>query len=243
MASFTPQNLLTARGLVQLLAQPDGNTVVAFDATMKEKHSRESPSTDYEVEDGTSASDHIVIKQFFLELNCFVSDTPSKSSISAVSGVAGVVASAANARIARANSGAGRVVSAAKQATVLLGALDTIGRRSAQVYNQLVNYQEARQAFTAVTSLYVYKNMFIGSLSAPRDAKTGRGVEFDLKLVQLRIVQQQTVNIVKFASPDLASGLADKGKQTPKKPSQLGLGIQDATKDATDFLKAHGINP
>lgn len=201
-------------GVVSLLNQSqrrvqfiqNSNTVITVDCMVNEKHSRKSQPTEFEVEDGSTVSDHVILKPFSLSLTGIISDTPINlatlansaltTAVSAVAPPLGVIGVAAG-------------LSGVALAASLFGAKNP----SVQAYNQLLGLQEARKPFDVVTTLKRYANMWISDLGAPRAADTGRVLLFELELTQLLLVTPLTVNIVKYASPDLAAKQVDKGKQ------------------------------
>lgn len=201
-------------GVVSLLNQSqrrvqfvqNNNTVITVDCMVNEKHSREAVPTEFEVEDGSTVSDHVVLKPFNLSLTGIISDTPVN------------VATLANAALTTAITsfappvgvvGGAAGLSGVSLAAALFGAKNP----SVQAYEQLLGLQESRKPFDVLTTLKRYANMWIKSLGAPRDAGTGRVLLFEIELVQLLLVTPLTVNIVKYATPDLAAKQVDKGKQ------------------------------
>lgn len=66
--------------------------------------------------------------------------------------------------------------------------LDFADANAAATYNALVRFQESRTPFTAVSGLYLYRNMLIKSLSAERDAQTSRILKGTAELQEIIIV-------------------------------------------------------
>lgn len=190
--------------------------VFTLDCSINEVHSRESPPTEFPVEDGTTITDHILVKPFQLELNGMVSDTP-------ISLIASAITTGASAVLPRAGILAGGA------AFALYSAIAKSQSPSVLAFGQLLKLQAQRQPFTVITSLQRYPSMWIKSLSVPRDAKTGDALVFKLTLVQLTVVSPQTVNIQQFKDPSLAAGTQDAGTQALKDKgvSALQQGIGD----------------
>lgn len=206
---------------VQFIRPNTGGAVITIDATLSEKHSREAEPTQFEVEDGNSVSDHIILKSFTLELQGLISDTPLSIVNSLVTTAVGAVLPPIG-------------VVAGSLGVALFSALSKSDSPSVAAYGQLLGLQEERKPFNVLTTLKLYKNMWIKSISVPRDANTGKALLFDVTLVQLLLVTPQTVNIVKYASPDLSSGLANKGKQEVDNEAvrQFKLGVAGAVNAA-----------
>ena len=188
---------------VQLIV--NNNTVIQLDASIKEIHGRESPPTEFPVENGTVISDHVMIKPFNLELTGVISDTP-------VGDTQGLITEVATSFTSALTPPVGLVAASAGYA--LFSALSESEAPSVVAYNQLLNLQASAQPVDVWTSLYRYPNMWISSISAPRDAETGRVLIFTVKLVQLILVQPQSVNIQVFANPALSANKADAGSST-----------------------------
>jgi hypothetical protein len=183
----------------------NGNTVITLDVSASETHSRESPPTEFEVENGQVVSDHVVLKPFSLHLQGIISDTPLN--------LQAILAGAATTAVSTFIPQAGVLAAGAGSGVALFSALASSKSPSVAAYNQLLQLQAMKMPFDVLTTLFLYKNMWIKSLSIPRDASTGRVLVFDIDLVQLLLVTPQTVNIVKFAAPDVAASQSDKGKQ------------------------------
>lgn len=184
----------------------NNNTVIQLDASIKELHQRESPPTEFPVENGTTISDHVIIKPLSLELTGIISDTP-------ISGANQLLTEAATTLTSALLPPVGLVVGSAAYA--LYKSLSDSKSPSVAAYNQLLQLQENAQPVDVLTSLFRYTNMWIKSISAPRDADTGKALIFTISLVQLLLVTPQSVSIQIFANPDLAAGPADVGQQDP----------------------------
>lgn len=216
--------LLGTQQRVQFI-QSDTGTVVTLDASISETHKRESPPTEFPVEDGTTISDHIIIKPFELEIQGMISDTPIKLLNSVLTTAAGVALPASG----LVGVGAG---------LALFNALAGSGSPSVSAYGQLLLLQEGRKAFDVLTTLKRYTGMFIKSISVPRDVGTGRALIFTVSLGQLLIVKPQTVNIQIFQDSDLSSDQANLGKQQESGVDPL----QQGYKDTVSFAKKIGLN-
>lgn len=187
------------------------NTIIQFDASLKEDHQRESPPTEFPVENGQVVSDHIIVKPFNLELTGIISDTP-------IGGIQGLLTEVATSLTASLLPPVGLIAGAAGVA--LFSALSKSKSPSVAAYSQLLQLQagippNGPQPFDVLTSLYRYPSMWIKSLSVPRDSDTGRSLLFTVSLTQLILVSPQSVNVQIFANPSLSANLADTGQQGP----------------------------
>jgi hypothetical protein len=192
-------NLISGKGKkVQIIRE--NKTVIEIDCTTQETHSRESPPTEFELEDGGTVSDHIILKQQALEIQGIITDTP----ISVINSALTAVASHFIPPIGIVAAGVGMA---------LFNALKKSESPSVQAYAQLLKLQEERKPFDVLTTLNRYDSMVIKSISVPRDAATGQTLVFTLQLVKLKIVKPQTVNIGKYNNSDLSPEELNGGKQ------------------------------
>ena len=200
--------------------QNSTNTLIQFDASLKENHKRTSTPTKFPIENGSMVSDHVIISPFNLDLTAIISDTP-------IGGVQGLVTEAATTLTSALTPPAGLIAGAAGYA--LFKSLSNSESPSVAAYNQILQLQENAQPFDVLTSLYRYPSMWISSLSAPRDAGTGASVVFDITLEQLILVSPQSVNVQIFANPGLSANKADLGQQGLNLSAQYQAGFNSAT--------------
>ncbi len=197
--------LLGSQQKVQFIQSGTG-TVISIDCTVQETHGRESPPTEFPVENGDTISDHIIIKPFSLEIHGIITDTPLKLLNSAITTAAGAILPP----IGIAAAGAG---------VALYKALSTSKSPSVAAWGQLLALQDGRKPFDVLTTLKRYPNMWIKSISVPRDNTTGQVLAFTIQLVQLLLVSPQTVNISIYSNANLGAGLGDLGKQETSNPA------------------------
>jgi len=179
------------------------DSTLVVDCSVSERHSREAIPSEFPIEGGDNISDNILIKPYVLELQGIKTDTPIKISQSVITTLAtvalppvGVVAAGFGYALANANDGT--------------------SSPSKTMYEQLLSLQDSKKPFSIVTGLKRYDNMWIKSISVPRDASTGRALVFDVSLIELNIVQAVVTNIQIFSNSGLASSQADLGKQQSK---------------------------
>jgi hypothetical protein len=224
-------NLLTQSSTVQFIAQ-GGNTVISLDCSIKETHKRKAVATEFEVEDGQTISDHFIIKPVGLAITGMITDTPlSLLSNLLTTGVTAVVG----------KLGGASVLGAAAPALALapaLGGGQSSSSPSVAAYLQLLQIMQSALPINVLTSLFRYKNLWITEITVPRDSKTGKCLLFDMELTQLLLVAPKTVNIAKYADPDVAASQADKGKQSS---GALGAGFQAGSSDTSSVAKAFGV--
>lgn len=208
---------------VQLIQ--NNNTVVQFDASIKEQHKRESPPTEFPVENGQTISDQIILKPFALELTGLITDTP-------IGGVEQLLTEVATTLTAKLTPPKTLVAAGAAigLGTALFTAIAGSKSPSVAAYGQLLILQEKGLPVDVITSLYRYPNMWIKSISAPRDADTGKALLFTIELVQLILVSPQSVNIAIFANPALSAAIADMGEQGTGIPNGFQQGFSDTNK-------------
>lgn len=182
----------------------NNNTVVQLDASIKEDHSREATPTEFPVENGLNISDHLILKPFMLEINGTISDTP-------IGGVKGLITEAATTVTSALLPPVG--VLAAGAGYALFSALQKSKKPSVAAYAQLLQLQANAVPVDVITSLYRYSSMWITKISVPRESSSANELLFTVSLIQLILVQPQTVNVQVFANGGLAAHEADAGNQ------------------------------
>lgn len=214
---------LTGQQRVQIIQ--NNQTVIQLDCSVSETHSRESPPTEFPVENGQTISDHVIVKPFALELQGIISDTPI--------GTAGqLLTSAATTLTSSLVPPAGVIAGAAAVAggSALFTALKKSKTPSVAAFLQLIQLQQNAQPVSILTSLNRYENMWIKNISVPRDNATGKSLVFTVQFVQLLLVSPQSVNIAIFANPALAAAEANAGDQGLDLSKKYQQGFDNATK-------------
>lgn len=160
-----------------------------IDAALKEEHAREAIVTEYPIEEGSDVTDHVLPKPKRYSLDGVVSDTP----------MGGM-------REIRANQGAfveGETTFGVKPSDDALAKLEEIF--------------ENRKAVTIETELKTYENMFMESLSVPRDKETGEALRFSAKFKQGKFIKNERTT-VRVAVPRAAKKV-NRGNK-PAKPKE-----------------------
>jgi hypothetical protein len=202
--------LLAAIGLkkkVQFIK--NGNTVIEFEASLQENHSRTSTPTEFPIENGNIINDHVILKPFELTMTAIITDNPINSLTGLVTEAATTLTSALTPPIGVVALGAG------------LGALSSIkalltnsASPSVAAYNQLRKIQEDGNPFTVLTSLARYESMVINSMSVPRESQNGDCIIVTIGLTQLKIVSSKKVKIQALANPGLSDSMNNLSQQS-----------------------------
>lgn len=206
--------------------------LLLIDARIAENHGRSAQVTDYEIEDGTVISDHIKLDPLTLSIQGFISDAPAEYlGIRSLGGASqGVIGSIFpnQALLNQANP--------EQEGTVPNGE----NRNPVDSWTYLHDVWRKRTPISVITSLQLYKNMVITSLSAPRSVEIGKSLEFNAELREVRIVRSATVTIPSFKVKKAAEDAASKnnaGNKTPMAEDQGSILYQRAN-DANDGFGA-----
>lgn len=70
---------------------------------------------------------------------------------------------------------------------------ENTGDRKLEAFDTLRRLRANRQPIDVVTGLAVYRNMVISSMTFPRDARTGRRLQFIIEFRQLEFVETQVI--------------------------------------------------
>lgn len=193
--------LLSNGAKVQIIP-PNGLPVFTVDSSDEELHELSSKPTNFEMENGQTLSDHIVLNPRKLTLTGTVTDAPLS-----------LLGSLIGAGVSKALGAALPLLGPASAALSLLPSLGSSSSRSKSAFLSLVAIYYARLPVKIVTSLYVYRNMWITGVSVPRNNKTGQTLVFTATAQQLLLVSPQTVNIAKYSKADLAAAKAEEGQK------------------------------
>jgi hypothetical protein len=202
--------LLAAIGLkkkVQFIQ--NGNTVIEFEASLSETHSRTSTPTEFPIENGRVINDHIILKPFELSLTAIITNKP-------ISGIAGLLTEAATTLTSKLTPPIGTIALGTGLGGLSLfnSLVSKTDSPSVAAYHQLQKIQENGNPFTVLTSLSRYENMVINSMSVPREASNGECIIFTLGLTQLTIVTSNIIQITGLANPGLSGAMNDTGQQS-----------------------------
>lgn len=171
-----------------------------IDATIEETHNRLADTTDFELEDGVTISDHVRLTPVTLNMNCFISDSPAN--YFGIRGLSDITANIQNALLPG-RFGDDEVPNAESRSPI-------------DAWSYLNTLWENRELIAVVTSLQVYRNMVLTTLTAPKSASTGRSLEFKATLKEVRIVTVEAIDLPAFIldNPDDAGGVSKGGAGT-----------------------------
>jgi hypothetical protein len=177
---FTPQ-------LVVLLTN-DGQELFKIDATPTQNHSLGAQATNFEVEDGSDLSDHVINRGVRLSLRGVISDDPISLKEAAATLIPGIVGGSFI-------GGIGGAVVAGVGAKVASELLVDSKKRSVDAYTILREVHENKSPLTVVTGLTTYKNMIMERFSAPQTPATSNSLNFTATFKQIRIAISEIVSI------------------------------------------------
>lgn len=156
---------------------------IELDCTISETHEGAVDVTEFPVEDGFDIADHARPKAETVSLEAFVSNTPIPFD-----------AEQADASLASYPYSRGVVEWSSKSQLLMeqAGAVDPATR----AYNEILRIKNAGELITLTTSLRTYEDMLITSVSVPRSAQVGNGLQFTVSLKELRIVNAQVERFI-----------------------------------------------
>jgi len=199
------------------LEQTNQGTAFAVQASLNETYDFNAEVTDNPVEDGIDVTDNINVRPLEISLTMRHSDTPID-----LSGILRGAAVSGGALIGNQLGGSlGQVaggVAAGAYAGLLQGGTSKQGLAKT-CYQQFRSYLEAGAILTIQTGLDLFKNMAITNLQIVRNQKTGRSIEFTVRLRQIRVVTSASVEIPIVRERKVneqASARSDDGKQKTK---------------------------
>lgn len=165
--------------------------VIIMDATLQEIYESKADITDFPVEVGSNIADGIRRRPVGLTIDGLVTDFPLAS------------------------DGRSFTPSSAVFGLARPSAEET---RSKSVLATLEKLQEDGVIFKVETGLKQYKDMGLENIRVTRDKTTGNSIRAMLTMKALKIVQSQTVTVVKAGTPK-AGGKVSGGKQSAKQSS------------------------
>jgi hypothetical protein len=167
---------------------PSGATsIIAFDASVSERHDRSAEVTENGVERGADVSDHVRPKGSELLIEALVTNTPIEQPRSHMDGVTSAVASL---------SLDGEVKGGASTLQ-FSGTFD----RVRSVHEELLGLVDRGELVTIATSLRTYENMVLTQLSVNRNASTGNSLSLSIAAKSVRIVATETVAVPEPRAP------------------------------------------
>jgi hypothetical protein len=171
-----------------------------LDASISESHQYENEVTQFTVESGATISDHVYLHPEKVDIDGFVTNTPIT-----------VVYEDVN-EILEKKSGVIEVKSTSREGVIsrVETARDVLLRISGR---KVQGENQDPEVIDIITSLRVYTNMILTSLTIPRDAGMGQSLHFSASFTKYKTVTSKTVPQSMFK--DKTQWQIDKSKQTP----------------------------
>jgi hypothetical protein len=199
--------------------------LLKIDATRAEEHTFKSKATQHEVEDGANISDHVIKGGRMVTLNGVISDDPISITAAAVGGISGITGSLVG--------GLGGAVATGAISKIGSELISTGSKPSKDAIDILEYIYEENIPLMITTSLKTYTNMIMESLTVPRNSRNANSLEFSASFKEIRIVENEVVEIP--ASATEAEGAVKEAKGG-KKPS-VEPDAQTAASGSTLLLK------
>lgn len=155
----------------------DGDkTLLACDVVTNENHQMTAEATQYEIEDGTDISDHVINRGKFLTIEGEISDDPITIFDTSIleRTIANVTPSILRSKLPYGLSG-------------------DAGKPSKEAFDQLEKIYDNKIPLTIITGIKKYDNMIMEDLNIPRTSKTIRSLQFTATFRQIRIISTQFV--------------------------------------------------
>ena len=146
-------------------------TIIACDCVPSEIHQMSSEATQFEIEDGSDISDHVIKRGKTLTIDGIVSDDPINI---LQSGFLDRIVSALTPTVLKSKSSYG--LSGDK------------GKPSKEAFDKLEEIYDRKIPVTIITGLKKYDNMIMEDVTIPRDSKTVRSLKFTATFRQVVIV-------------------------------------------------------
>jgi hypothetical protein len=186
-----------------------------LDATVRETHEYVNTITEFPLEKGFNASDHVIRSPERLTIEGFVTNSPVPHSISSLRSI-----------IDRSDR-----VNTALEAFLDMAGFDPAGKEVSEVTGS----GKIPQFIEVITGLRKYKNMVITKLTIPRDKDTGtNSMRFNIELRHMIIVSSSTVLIENTSN--LNGKAPNIEKQAPKTENKNVQTTTSAKEQAQSWL-------
>ena len=214
LSAFFPTNKL-----VSLESQASDNSVIylEIDAVRSVGHSSAATVTSFPIESGSNVSDHAVLANRQLELNCVVSGNPfefinTTRELFDIDQIKNPMSAAEKAkRTIRQLGSVGKI-------------LQTDESRLENSYRYVKELHKNRNPIKIVTNYELYKNMIMTNLSISENPTTAGTLEFVARFEEIQIVSNQLLIVSdnKDVSLEYKSGQKDKnlGSQNTETPQE-----------------------
>lgn len=208
--------------LVVLLAQRENEKaeeLFKIDATLVKTHSMASQATNFEVEDGSDLSDHVINRGVRLSIQGVISDDPITIKEAAVALIPGIVGGNFIGGLA----GAAVAGVGSKIASSLL---EEDEKPSLTVYTKFREIYDKKISLKIDTGLVVYTNMIMERLIIPQRSTTANGLHFTASFREIRIATSEIISIdvdstnAKGVVPENNKGSSPVEETTPAEEGQ-----------------------
>ena len=145
-------------------------TIIACDAVIEESHNMAAEATEFEVEDGSLISDHIINRGKTLKITGIISDDPiTVLQTGLIDRVSSTIPQSIKSKLGFGMSGDN-------------------GKPSKDAFDKFEKIYDEKRPVEIVTGLKKYENMVMEELAMPRTSKTTRSLEFTATFRQINIV-------------------------------------------------------
>jgi len=184
-------------------------TIIGCDVVTEESHEMVSEVTEFEVEDGSLITDHVIKKGKRLKITGLISDDP--------------ITILQTGLLERASS----VIPANLKSKLGFG---IGGKYSKNAFDQFEKIYDEKRPVEIVTGLKKYDNMIMIDLNVPRSSKTVRSLQFTATFKQINIV---STDFTYAPSQKMEEGL---GAEEKKNIGKKGTQISSKTEDELGFF-------
>lgn len=157
------------------------------DAFLSEDHTYETDVSEYPIESGSAAVDHIRLKPITVSVELLVSDSPIGTSFQLRK----------HTFTATDNGFANKILP------------------SGEALDFLLALREAREPITIITSIKTYPNMVMTSLSVPRDGDTGHALKATARFQQIIVIKNKRT-LVQLTTEPRGKGKKSLGSKASK---------------------------
>lgn len=187
-------------------------TIIACDAVTSENHQMIAEATQFEIEDGSDISDHVINRGKTLTIEGIVSDDPITLTQKGVL-----------------NRTLGGVLPGSLKSKLSYDLGGDDGKPSKEAFDQFEFIHDNKIPVTLITGLKKYDNMIMEEFSAPRDSKTVRALRFTATFRQVNIV-----STILEAAPIIKQDV-NLGAQSKKNIGKQGTGTVVKNRNNTIF--------
>lgn len=210
--------------LVHFLDVRTGACIFQFDAVINEQHSRDAQVTQFPVETGQTVTDHLLVTPPEITVQGIITDSPIGNAKSLITEAIATGVTLVTPPLLVAAAGA--AYGAASSYRADQGTASPSHAAFAKLFALQGGDPEATPPVPPSlvhvhSKLKIYTNMAIKTISVPRDRTVSNAIVVQVTLQKIFLVQPQTVDVTKLASPALGASKANEGEKTPQQSKQL----------------------